>query len=445
MNLNQADKMSNIIFTNKCNIKCPFCFASENNFSENRKTAKNFTISDSWKITNFISGNTFSFCGGEPTLNTNIIPTMESLLESGYNIHIFTNGIWPDNFYEFMVNMDSRYFNRISYLFNVLEPDFYSDTQSRRLHRTLDLINPIKAALGMTIYQSDFDYNYLIDLSDKYNIPNLRASIAAPNLSSGDYELENDYYAIAQKLHQFLLDAKKRNKVVYKDCNYIPPCFYENDQLLDMKYSLKRSWSFSCATSPIDIDSEGNTWRCFGLYSVLNTNIKDFRNEEELKRYFNRRMRILSNNMYAYAECRECPYWLKSCLGGCFVIRIKKAFSQKLDLCLFPIDDDTEILKCKPKVSENAVLRSDNGHVKIYSSDSYVNSDTNALAFMNEIDGEKSVENLIEKWHRNFDNYQEAKETVEKMCRNLFERDLIDINYDYGIEPEPRPKKISVE
>ena len=61
--------MANIIFTNKCNIRCPFCFASENTANAT-KTKDEFSIADVWDISSsFIGNGMFRFCGGEPTLN----------------------------------------------------------------------------------------------------------------------------------------------------------------------------------------------------------------------------------------------------------------------------------------------------------------------------------------------------------------------------------------
>jgi MoaA/NifB/PqqE/SkfB family radical SAM enzyme len=71
--------MSNIIFTNKCNIRCPFCFATENNLDVGTNSKEDFSIADTWKISGFLNSKVFRFCGGEPTQNPNMKEAMKLL------------------------------------------------------------------------------------------------------------------------------------------------------------------------------------------------------------------------------------------------------------------------------------------------------------------------------------------------------------------------------
>ncbi|QQS51395.1 MAG: radical SAM protein [Bacteroidota bacterium] len=128
--------MANIIFTNKCNISCPFCFATENN-EANKQSNDKFNISKAWSISTFINSKNFRFCGGEPTLNPEIKETMDSLLNGGYKLFFMTNGIWPSEFKSYYASLhDSQKLN-ISFLFNVLPPELYSQNQLSILNSTL--------------------------------------------------------------------------------------------------------------------------------------------------------------------------------------------------------------------------------------------------------------------------------------------------------------------
>ena len=431
--------MANVIFTNKCNIQCPFCFATENNAKDCENTEQ-FTIADTWELTNFLTINTpFKFCGGEPSINPEIDKAIDLILKSKRNVTLLTNGLWPNSFQEYIMNIPPRDQYRITYLFNVLEPSFYTSAQIKKLHHTLNTINPAVASLGFTIYKKDFEYEYLFELSKAFNIKRIRWSITAPNIQGPDYLLENDFEFIASRFYEFYMKAIENGITVVGDCGYLPPCFFtsENFKKISLLSENSRNFvRFKCNNSPVDIDNKGIAWRCYGLYSVLKQPIKNFASEDELRAYFNRRIRLL-DNIFPYQRCKTCEYWLKGCSGGCYAIRIKKALSIDPDLCIFPIDDDNAILDCKPQRIENLILR--NYKMKkfiAFNTKIVEDPDENMISFIEEVDGKKSISELIDMWKENFDSYDIAKATVIEMCRKVFEMDMITINYDYRIELE---------
>jgi len=437
--------MANLILTNQCNLNCSFCFAIENNYGVTKTTKEEFNVADLWKISGFLKDQTIRLCGGEPTINSNIIEIMESLLSNNYRVLLMTNGLWKDSFRKFITKLPAYAINRISYLFNILDPGFYSSAQLKNLREVLEIVNPARITLGVTISEGNFEYRHLINLCEEYSIKSIRISIAAPNISGGEYKLENEFYSIAERLHGFLLECTERNINVQKDCNYIPPCFFTNEQLMDIKFCVSGNWNFTCASSPVDIDVNGNSWRCFGLFSLLQAKISDFAKEEDLKAYFNRRMRLISKNLLAYEECSDCSYWQKSCLGGCFTIQIKKIFEQNPNITIVPIDDDREVFNCKPIRNNSVVIREDKSGSRVYSNNMVLdNPDENISSFLSTIDGKLSLNDLAEIWCENFSNLEEAKSEVVKMCKMLFERDLVDIVYNYNVSIKKRPRRQNV-
>ena len=142
--------MANIIFTNNCNIRCPFCFASENNSQEDRESF-DYDIHKTWDITSFLDKKVFRFCGGEPTQNPIIIDTLKILLKSDYHILLMTNGIWPQDFIDYIKSLTHSKKLNISYLFNILSPNFYKKEELIILHKTLEVITANNSTLGLTI------------------------------------------------------------------------------------------------------------------------------------------------------------------------------------------------------------------------------------------------------------------------------------------------------
>jgi organic radical activating enzyme len=435
--------MANLIITNQCNLNCPFCFANEN--QHYHEEFSQFNLDTIKRIIPFLDKGrkVIRLCGGEPTLNKNIIQISNYLLDNGFNLFIMTNGLWPLKFRDYLKNIPVEKISKFSFLFNVLHENLYSAESYRMLHETLSIVNPSNSTLGITIYSRRFEYEYIIDLCKKYNISTIRISVAAPNLSSNNYNIENNFYEIADRLMEFIKVITKNDIKVVKDCGYIPPCFFSESQRLKLKYELSGHWNFSCASSALDIDEKGNAWRCYGLYSLLKTEIGNFGNEVALKKHFDRRMRIISTNLFPYQECVECSYWQKSCLGGCFVIRIKRALAQKKNIVFFPIDDNKEILNCAPKKSRNLVLKNRNGkeilfHDKIVLKD----MDQHRSYFLKEINGIKTLRSIICDMKTHFGSPEECEQKVIKMCQELFEMDLINIIYDYGIRLAKRPIRL---
>jgi radical SAM protein with 4Fe4S-binding SPASM domain len=297
----------------------------------------------------------------------------------------------------------------------------------------------MKSTLGFTIYLEKFEYQYLLDLVEKYDIRKIRWSVAAPNISSLKTSIEAFYSSISDRLFD-LYDYCLKNKIhIHGDCNYIQPCFWKTDKISNLLIRASGNLRFSCGNgSPVDIDVTGNAWRCYGLFKILKAKTSDFKNEVELEGYFNRRIGLL-DNMAAFKECLECDYWKNGCFGGCYVFRIKRALKKVPNLVLFPIDDNTEILKCKPHINMNFKLVDNLESVKIISANKViVNENENVIDFLKEIDGKKSLYELIKKWENNFSNFDIAKNTIIEQCRELFEKDMIRLNYDYPVKIENR-------
>ena len=425
--------MANVIFTNKCNISCPFCFATENNLDKGNSERSDFSIGDTWKVANYLSSKDFRFCGGEPTQNSNIVECVDLLLKGKYNILIMTNGIWENNFLEYIKTLPLQYLNKVGYLFNILHPSFYTDVQLIQIMSTLSIVNPLNATLGMTIYKKDFEYQYLIDLAKKFKIGKIRWSVTAPNISSGEYQMEKHFSEISDRIFNFLMATKKEGINTHCDCGFVPPCFYDKNKLVELNLQLSEPMKFQCKGSAVDIDVHGNAWRCYGLFSVLKTNVDNFKNETELRNYFTRRVKIL-DNIYPYSACKNCNYWQASCNGGCYAIRVKKVLQEKKDVVLFPIDNEHAIFDCMPHKVKNVQIKERDRNSYILSKGKVISHpDENKIAYLKEIDGTKTVRDLIELWKGNFSSYQNAEKDVVEMTRLLFDADMIEIKYDYGV------------
>jgi pyruvate formate lyase activating enzyme len=94
------DKVSAILFTAGCNMRCGYCHNPELVLPELiKKNQKNFVSEDDfWSFLDsrkgFLDGIVIS--GGEPTLQPDLIPFLETIKSQGFLIKLDTNGTAPD-------------------------------------------------------------------------------------------------------------------------------------------------------------------------------------------------------------------------------------------------------------------------------------------------------------------------------------------------------------
>ena len=309
--------MPNIILTEYCNLKCPYCFA--NKMIDNATDCKNITIEQLQQILLWLMPTAITrdfkigLIGGEPTLHPqfNEILNIINHFCSRTNSHsiIFTNGLKINNFIHLIGE-------KMSILVNVNKLDKKKNDQ---LIHNLYIINKLKwfankkVTLGCNLYLEETNYQYFWDIVNLFpDIQIVRMSVCAPNST----ELINDKDKYYQKMKpvfiSFLLEAKKRNIKVSYDCNQIPLCYFteEEKELI----SLLGDRTDFC-DPVIDITPDFKATCCFGTYYPIECN--KYNNLDELIRYFKMLMclKTLSNDNGKCDTCEKIK--LGQCQGGC--------------------------------------------------------------------------------------------------------------------------------
>ncbi len=96
--LDYPHKISAIIFTAGCNMRCPFCYNYQLVLPELIHTDKLYEES---QIINFLKNRKkylegLVISGGEPTLQPDLISFLKKIKKIGYQIKLDTNGLMPD-------------------------------------------------------------------------------------------------------------------------------------------------------------------------------------------------------------------------------------------------------------------------------------------------------------------------------------------------------------
>jgi len=321
--------MPNIIVTNSCNLKCPYCFADDmiQHSSDNNR----FIDADTFnKILDFCSRGEqepIGIIGGEPTLHPYFIDIIMTLQKycSMYNCEglIFTNGIKLKPWLSYLGP-------NIGVLVNCNAPKYQS---TKNYEATLDslkqayklgYIKTDKVRVGCNIYLGLDDYSYFWkDIVEPFQVKYIRCSVASPGgcyMEEWRHQDKKEQYYLALKpaFIDFIREAKKHDCILEFDCNQIPPCYFTDEERQEIMEVAAFPPKTFCIP-PIDITTDLKAFSCFGTCDFQKeVKIEDFSDLQELRRYliFTKNLPKVQQN--TGGKCAECLAHEKyQCQGGC--------------------------------------------------------------------------------------------------------------------------------
>ena len=307
--------MANIAVINYCNLSCPYCFADEF-LTEDKKQI--MTMEQLEKILEFIGRTTVhrvGLIGGEPTIHPQFSQILERVREfckmHHSNCTIFSNGI---RLSEYVRLFDDN----VGCLINLNHPDIVGETNWKSIIKSLDRLKLCSALdrvnLGINLYRTMIDYDYIFDLALLYHKEQVRASYVAPTCQCSTVD-KDDYYISAKDIFiPFVEKARSRGVHIHLDCNHIPRCYF-TDSELSMIDSVVDGFHNYCEPV-IDITPDYKCTACFGAYQLLE--MDRFENIQEVERY------LRYKRLYPLAEannkgkCQDCSrHDNLACQGGC--------------------------------------------------------------------------------------------------------------------------------
>lgn len=315
----------------KCNQKCPYCFASEFvNKKNNDITFKNFR-----KAVKFICScgpvNSIGIIGGEPLLHPLFDKFIKYLsrLKEVDGITIFTNGVFLLNHLE-CINS-----NKTRFLINVNSP---KDVGESNFSKTVEAIKTLlsdnrkrnRLTIGLNIYDEKMDYSFFINLANKFDFRIVRLSIVVPAYGKEKTELEH-FYRLKKKTLEIVKHLLVKGICFHFDCNLPVPCLWSEEEKKDLMLMGLMSdgrelipIEKSKCSPVVDILPDLTAIRCFGLSDVSKVSIKNFKNIMELKDYY---VENFDNKLCKVAidkKCENCKlFFEKKCYGGCLANRSK--------------------------------------------------------------------------------------------------------------------------
>lgn len=321
--------VANLMLTKQCNLHCPYCFANE--FVNKDSELMSF---DSFrKALQFLSTNPdekIGLIGGEPTLHPEFKKMLAYLIDSPFRfVSIFTNGIKLEPYFNEL--RDSKF----HILINVNEPEKVGTERYNNIVRQIDImVNQLymkkQVSIGINLYKEDMDYGFFLKLIERYRFNQVRVSVSVPNLDDARNVNPLAYFKrMMPTVRRFVRDIVERGAAPSFDCNYIPPClleeqdirFYKENETVMRRSSFRREGNICHPV--LDILPSLEAIRCFAMSDYHKASILEFRNVDELRRHFELEIDGQAYGLPPCDECRDChEYLVGKCSCGCYAYRL---------------------------------------------------------------------------------------------------------------------------
>ena len=329
--------MANIMLTEVCNLRCPYCFANEfvnGNVNDKHISLENFKKALDFSFTG--ENERIGIIGGEPTVHPQFKEIMEILIydERVRDFVVFTNLINADKYINVLVNPKARLTVNCN-----TEANMGSNLYKRMLNNLDTFLNDYymkdRITLGINMYKPDFEYEYIVELLKKYGFSHVRTSIVVPNTDTLRGRNPIEYFKdMKESVFRFFRELEKINVMPTYDCNLLPQCLVtpeENEWLKTFWQYEAKSKNYcnlcdDCKCTPvIDILPNLDAVRCFGMSSAHKVPIERFQNIKELKDYYFNLFDVFAYTVASNPDCEMCEKRQKMlCTGGCLGFKIDK-------------------------------------------------------------------------------------------------------------------------
>ena len=318
--------MASIILTTRCNLHCPYCFAS--GFVNREKS--DISITHFLQAVSFITRteSSVSLIGGEPTIHPGFQTIMDLLIANPRvnNVNLFTNNIFSDQYIPQMTHP------KVTVIVNCNSPLDVGKEIYARFQQNLDLLfrhcsRTNQIHLGFNLYSDSMDYSYMLDLLKRYSLRTVRTSLTVPVFSSYTDVNVLDYFRKRKKsLLNLFRDLDHIQVMAFMDCNHPPYCIWTEEEKEWLKSyisrcGLRNDRLIDCCSpcSPdVTIYPDLQADRCYGMSDYMKVPISEYKDIPDLIRFFANEMDAVAYKLPADGECRNCQEWrARRCLGGC--------------------------------------------------------------------------------------------------------------------------------
>ena len=342
--------MPNIMINEACNLRCPYCFAEEFvNHSpkemtvEDFETAINFAMSDR-------EDRQLGIIGGEPLFHSRLNEIMRIAVNDPRTeiVMIYTNAVELDRLAPEILESP-----KFRMLVNCNSPEDMGEAAFEKMVENMlrfknEHSGGRRFRLSVNIYKPDFDFSYVIPLTNLLEFDVIRLSISVPQKGDLGGLSPLEYFEQMKPLAIKFVGTMIRCSVITGfDCNFVPNCVFtkeEREGMLNAKDVLEKgmpikysqaSWARSIfceinnCSPVIDILPDLRAIRCFGLSEHTKQDIRDFRDITELRNHYISTVDAPACRVWTEDRCAEC--WDREggdCSCGCLLFKADQIFNK---------------------------------------------------------------------------------------------------------------------
>ncbi len=413
--------MPNILITLSCNLSCEYCFAMQK-LRESQK--HHMSLENVRKVIAFLQRDRypcFRIMGGEPTLHPHFQDIIQLALQEGMRVDLLSNATWQSRYNELFKKISPNY---LLFLLNIDHPDKYPPKQFSRIEKNLNVLAGRKGiSLSFNIFESEPKYEYIFNLTSKYDIRNVRLSFSLPIYGEQNTYLKLEQYEeLVPFIMEFIRRGESQNVSIHLD-NAIPLCIFnlENTGELLLKGMLDLKRNARCRPI-IDIGPDLTVWYCFCLSKLYNRNLEEFDSLEEIQEYYDKIMKPYQDYIFPMEKCYACHYrhtW--GCQGGCITFSIwknkqrleKKVLSKETEKDVFALAKDV-------KIEQYNIPRKSYFVVKVSSKESFeISSSFKQLLEL--LNGQTTIKEVLDKF---FADNKRTTDAVENFTNEIMRENL---------------------
>ena len=316
--------MSNISITTICNKRCPYCFAGD---SRGVAGPDSFMSEDTYdKALDYLERSGIHhvrLLGGEPTLHPMFMKMVHTACERGFNVHLFSNGLMPEEVIDFLAEMDDSQLSVLLNTIHLLEDNVQGIL---RQQKTMERLGR-KLMVGVNIYSCRQDLEYLLEYVNQFDlVRSIRIGIAHPLLSRNNTFLHSKFYHdVGLKIYEFFLRCQGDNVGIGLDCGFVP-CMFSDNHSAEIE-SLFRD-SGRCCNPNIDLMPDGSFISCYPLSNYAKISLSSTITAQDVVSGFNEILKpYKAVGIYPY--CKTCEYFKRSlCNGGCIAATMNRFYNE---------------------------------------------------------------------------------------------------------------------
>lgn len=318
----------NILINDYCNLKCPYCFAEDVMESARCNPMRSMSMDNFNKVLDFAyeSGQkTVRILGGEPTLHPQFKEIITKCLEDNRfdGIMLFSNCVFEEDTLNFLIESNKK--KHIGLLPNCNEKEVIGEKRYNLMVNNIKALsqNGIVDTVGINIYKSDMDVQYIFDIAKEVGAKTIRWSITVPNKP-----IDNNFDVIAYfkdfgpLLEVFLTKIRSYNLKSGIDCNKIPLCAFDDDTYQKLVMLSPKDFNLFACKPIIDIKPDLTAIRCFGMSEHCHVKVSDVKNTQELSKIFDAYFEEHTKKELI-PQCQNCITYKRSGNKSCGCIKYR--------------------------------------------------------------------------------------------------------------------------